>query len=70
MKKYQWYQTFKQALVPFQVFLSAAEGLAEIVSDADLAVGRLYPPLSEIRHVSIKIATKVWKLKLRSWSSG
>ena len=56
--------------MPFQVFLSAAEGLAEIVSDADLAVGRLYPPLSEIRHVSIKIATKVWKLKLRLWSSG
>lgn len=39
--------------------MSAAEGLAEIVSDADLAVGRLYPPLSEIRNVSIKIAAKV-----------
>jgi len=41
------------------IFLSAAEGLAEIVSESDLAVGRLYPPLSEIRNVSVKIAAKV-----------
>jgi malic enzyme len=33
--------------------------LAEIVSESDLAVGRLYPPLSEIRNVSVKIAAKV-----------
>merc|ERR1719154_565261 len=32
------------------VFLSAAE---------DLAVGRLYPPLSALREISVKIATKV-----------
>merc|ERR1712088_469306 len=28
------------------VFLSAAEGLADMVQDSDIAVGRLYPPLS------------------------
>merc|ERR1712061_878747 len=41
------------------VFLSAAEGLAEMVSQEDLDVGRLYPPLSELRGISVKIATKV-----------
>jgi malic enzyme len=39
--------------------LSAAEALADIVQESDLAVGRLYPPLSEIRNVSIKIAASV-----------
>jgi hypothetical protein len=29
------------------------------VGEADFAVGRMYPPLSEIRNVSIKIAAKV-----------
>ena len=42
-----------------EVFLSAAEGLAEMVSQSDLDVGRLYPPLSELRGISVKIATKV-----------
>jgi len=41
------------------VFLSAAEALADVVEDKDLDVGRLYPPLSEIRNVSIKIAAKI-----------
>merc|ERR1712142_1043852 len=41
------------------VFLSAAEGLADMVLDSDIAVGRLYPPLSSLREISIKIATKV-----------
>lgn len=41
------------------VFLSAAEALANVVTESDLAVGRLYPPLSSIREISIKIATKV-----------
>merc|ERR1712002_357572 len=42
-----------------EVFLSAAEGLAEMVTDADLGVGRLYPPLKDLREISIKIAVKV-----------
>merc|ERR1711902_20328 len=41
------------------VFLSAAEGLADMVQDSDLSVGRLYPPLSALREISVKIATKV-----------
>jgi len=41
------------------VFLSAAEGLADLVQESDLAVGRLYPPLNKIREISIKIAVKV-----------
>merc|ERR1719370_2361957 len=41
------------------VFLSAAEGLADMVTEDDIAVGRLYPPLQNIREISVKIATKV-----------
>jgi len=41
------------------VFLSAAEALADMVTEEDLAVGRLYPPLSNIQNISVKIATKV-----------
>merc|ERR1719357_622973 len=42
-----------------ELFLSAAEALANMVTEEDLAVGRLYPPLSALREISIKIATKV-----------
>merc|ERR1719153_1533415 len=41
------------------VFLFAAEGLANLVTKEDFAVGRLYPDLERIKEVSIKIATKV-----------
>jgi len=41
------------------VFLSAAEALSDLVTSEDLAVGRLYPPLDNIREISVKIATKV-----------
>jgi len=41
------------------LFLSAAEALADMVSKDDLEVGRLYPPLSSVREISINIATKV-----------
>ena len=41
------------------MFLSAAEALADLVTPDDLAVGRLYPPLDNIREISVKIATKV-----------
>merc|ERR1712055_604035 len=43
------------------VFLSAAEGLAEMVTESDLAVGRLYPPITTVREISVKIAVKVAK---------
>merc|ERR1719468_708645 len=41
------------------VFLSAAEALAKLVTEDDLKVGRMYPPLSSLRDCSIKIAAKV-----------
>uniref|UniRef100_A0A3B5MNI1 Malic enzyme n=2 Tax=Xiphophorus couchianus TaxID=32473 RepID=A0A3B5MNI1_9TELE len=41
------------------VFLTAAEALADQVTDKDLAEGRLYPPLSSIREVSLKLAAKI-----------
>ncbi|MEQ2313892.1 NADP-dependent malic enzyme [Ameca splendens] len=41
------------------VFLTAAEALADLVTEKDLAEGRLYPPLSSIREVSLKLAAKI-----------
>ena len=45
--------------VPTGVFLAAAQSLASLVSDEDLGKGALYPPLSEIRELSVSIATAV-----------
>ncbi|XP_052633073.1 NAD-dependent malic enzyme, mitochondrial isoform X2 [Harpia harpyja] len=42
-----------------KVFLEAAKALAEQLTNEELAQGRLYPPLSNIREVSIYIAVKV-----------
>ncbi|XP_059143485.1 NADP-dependent malic enzyme-like [Physella acuta] len=39
------------------IFLRAAQKLADLVTDENLAEGRLYPPLSLIQDVSLKIAT-------------
>uniref|UniRef100_A0A3Q3MMT7 Malic enzyme n=1 Tax=Labrus bergylta TaxID=56723 RepID=A0A3Q3MMT7_9LABR len=41
------------------VFLEAAKNLSEHLTDKDLEEGRLYPPLSNIREVSIQMAVKV-----------
>ncbi|KAM7420254.1 hypothetical protein PAMA_014790 [Pampus argenteus] len=42
-----------------EIFLTAAETLAHLVTEKDLAEGRLYPPLTSIREVSLKLAVKV-----------
>nr|XP_020477230.1 NADP-dependent malic enzyme [Monopterus albus] len=42
-----------------EIFLTAAEALAHLVTEKDLAEGRLYPPLSSIRDVSVKLAIKI-----------
>ena len=47
--------------IPDTVFLESARVLAESVSEADLAAGSIYPPISEIRSVSLHIATAVAK---------
>lgn len=41
------------------MFVSLTQALAEQLTDEELAQGRLYPPLSNIREVSINIAVKV-----------
>jgi len=41
------------------MFLTAARTLAKQVGDDDLALGRVYPALSKIREVSVRIATAV-----------
>ncbi|XP_039490950.1 NADP-dependent malic enzyme isoform X2 [Drosophila santomea] len=45
--------------IPEQVFLVAAERLAELVSKDDLSKGSLYPPLSSIVNCSVAIAEKI-----------
>ncbi|KAK2844174.1 hypothetical protein Q5P01_010833 [Channa striata] len=42
-----------------EIFLTAAEALAQLVTEKDLAEGRLYPPLSSIKDVSLKLAVKI-----------
>jgi len=45
--------------VPSETFLIAAQTLADKVSEADRAEGRIYPPLYRIREISLAIATRV-----------
>lgn len=45
--------------IPEDIFLVSAERLANLVTDADLDVGSLYPPLDTIRDCSVKIAIEV-----------
>ncbi|XP_007944464.1 NADP-dependent malic enzyme, mitochondrial [Orycteropus afer afer] len=45
--------------IPDELFLLTAEQIAQEVSEQHLSQGRLYPPLSTIRDVSLRIAIKV-----------
>jgi len=49
-------------IVTDEMFLAAAHSLANQVKESDIERGRVYPPLSEIRHVSATIAAKVCKM--------
>jgi malate dehydrogenase (oxaloacetate-decarboxylating)(NADP+) len=49
----------RSRVVTDEMFLAAAHSLANQVSEADLDLGRVYPKLSHIRHVSAKIAADV-----------
>jgi malate dehydrogenase (oxaloacetate-decarboxylating)(NADP+) len=52
------------------MFLAAAQALAEQVSESDLAQGSLYPALPRIRDVSARIATGVAECAHRSGIAG
>jgi len=45
--------------LPDDLFLAAARALARLVRPADLEHGALYPPLTEIRKISLAIAVSV-----------
>lgn len=45
--------------IPEETFLYAATSLAQIVTDADLDKGTLYPPLKDIKKCSLKIAVNL-----------
>jgi malate dehydrogenase (oxaloacetate-decarboxylating)(NADP+) len=49
------------------MFLAAARALAAMVSDTDLASGTLFPPLTDIRRVSLAIAVAVAE---QAWMEG
>jgi malate dehydrogenase (oxaloacetate-decarboxylating)(NADP+) len=56
----------ESAEVSERMFLVAARTLANLVTDEDLALGRIYPSLTLIREVSVKIATEVAKEAIHS----
>jgi malate dehydrogenase (oxaloacetate-decarboxylating)(NADP+) len=55
-------------MLPDELFLAAAQALAGMVRKEDLEAGALYPPLKDIRRISLAIAvslaTKAYDLKL------
>ncbi len=53
--------------VPDEMFRIAAKVLADLTTDKDLASGCLYPPLTDIRSVSLEIATAVAEY---AWDEG
>ncbi|KAJ2947521.1 hypothetical protein O0L34_g17310 [Tuta absoluta] len=48
--------------IPETMFLTAARTLANYVSESDLAMGRIYPSLSEVMDISVAIAIEVAKM--------
>lgn len=46
-------------VIPEEIFLVSARKLATLVSEHDLEIGSLYPPLETIRDCSLKIAIDV-----------
>ncbi|WP_394749692.1 NAD-dependent malic enzyme [Spongiimicrobium salis] len=49
----------KARIIPDDLFLTAAKILAQLVKEEDIAMGSLYPKLSEIREISLEIALAV-----------
>ncbi|SFM97085.1 NAD-dependent malic enzyme [Thermodesulforhabdus norvegica] len=52
-------------LVPDEMFYVAAKTLAQMVDKSDLEKGRIYPPLTRIRDVSLRIAVSVAEVAYR-----
>jgi malate dehydrogenase (oxaloacetate-decarboxylating)(NADP+) len=46
-------------IIPDDFFLAAARTLARLVTDKDIQRGSLYPPLRDIRKISLAIAVSV-----------
>ena len=59
--------TCRARILSDEMFLEAARILAEMVDDNDLAAGSLYPPLANIRTVSLAIAVAVAE---KAWEQG
>ena len=53
-------------LVSDEMFLTAARTLADLVTEADLEQGRIYPSLKQIREVSLAIAVAVARVAQQS----
>jgi malate dehydrogenase (oxaloacetate-decarboxylating)(NADP+) len=55
-------------ILPDELFLAAARSLARLVRQPDLDDGALYPPLKDIRKISlaiaVSVATKAYAMKL------
>lgn len=59
--------TAKAKFLRDDIFLTAAKTLAAIVSEEDIAKGSLYPPLRQIRSISLEIAAVVAE---KLWNDG
>jgi malate dehydrogenase (oxaloacetate-decarboxylating)(NADP+) len=53
-----------------ETFLAAAKSLADQVTAADLAQGSLYPPLAQVRDVSLQLAVAVADVAFRQGHAG
>ena len=56
----------ESAEISERMFLVAARALANLVTEDDLALGRIYPSLTRIREVSVVIATEVAREAIRA----
>ncbi len=60
----------ESAEVSNRMFLVAARTLAQLVTEDDFALGRIYPSLTRIREVSVRIAVKVAREAVRAGLAG